>query len=165
MKSKKQSSRFDRRMRKNCLLYGGHLQIQINNTGVPGGKYDSAMLKGDKDIRRAVKRTKKEHKKNKGNYTFNVRELLKKNAVKTIVSGKKKMTPEDSDLRAPPVPPKPKKGLVPPALIGALYHDASRSSDEGDESLYEDIDALREEPPVFTHDPVKKKRARFFRRS
>ena len=59
MMAKKQASHFDQRMCKNFMLHGGHLQIQINNTGVPGGKYDRYMLEGNKDISHAVARTKK----------------------------------------------------------------------------------------------------------
>ncbi len=167
MKSKKQSSRFDRRMRKNFLVHGGHVQIQINNVNVPGGKYDSTMLEGNQDISRAVKRTSKKYKKSKrskGKQTLSLGGLFKKRHLKPISSGWKKGVSESSDLRAPPVPKKPEKGLVPPALIGALSHDVSRSSDEDDESLYEPIDALREKTPVIPNEPLKKKRARFFRR-
>ena len=123
MMAKKQASYFDERMRKNFMLYGGHLQIQMNNTGVPGGKYDRYMLEGNKDISHAVARTsktKRKNKKRKGMGTYNIRRILKNKKLKDIASGRKDTEYEGHNLIVPPVPQKPKNGLVPGVMISAL---------------------------------------------
>ncbi|GAA4651282.1 hypothetical protein GCM10023116_35660 [Kistimonas scapharcae] len=165
MMAKKQASHFDQRMCKNFMLHGGHLQIQINNTGVPGGKYDRYMLEGNKDISHAVARTKKTHrksKKRKGVLAFNVRNPLKKYNPKKITSGKKGGEPESHNSIVPPVPKRPSGGLVPGGMISALQNDGGLSSDDGgsgvaEQPVYEDIDELRSKHEAVVKLPEKKK--------
>ncbi|OQX38120.1 MAG: hypothetical protein B0D91_05090 [Oceanospirillales bacterium LUC14_002_19_P2] len=161
MMAKKQASHFDARMRRNFMLHGGHLQIQINNTGVPGGKYDRYMLEGNKVISHAVARTMKKRrasKKRKGIYTFNVLKALKKHKLKKIVSGQNEAGSEYRNLIAPPVPRKP-ESLIPGAMITALHNNMYLpNDDESEQPIYEDIDTLRLKPEGVVDRPEKKRR-------